>query len=548
MSNAAPLAMVLAPALTACGGGGAAESVAPTVVPAAGPTEAQASRFLAQASMGASRAEIASVRALGFAGWLDAQFSLPASGTRWDALLARGLDDASYRNTQTGFDASNWRKLLSSPDTLRQRITLALSEILVVSIGGLNVGGWRAFTGAGYLDLLESHAFGQHRALMQAVSLSPAMGVYLTYQGSARSSGSSGALPDENYARELMQLFTIGLVELNADGTTRLAAGAAVPSYGQDDVTGLARVFTGWVFDSAGLSGAAATASPEFQRRPMVQIASRYEIGTKQFLGTTIPAGTDALASLTRALDTLCGHPNVGPFLCRQLIQRLVTGNPSPAYVARIAAVFNNDGQGQRGHLRAVVRAMLLDAEAREAPPASNLVFGKLREPILRLAGWARAFNAQSASGNWAVGDTSDAASRLGQSPLRSASVFNFFRPGYIPPNTSLANAALAAPEFQITNESSVIGYLNYMQRVVSNTIGDVQADYSPLLALAESPLALVDEINQLLAAGQIGSANRARMVTALSSMPAGTDTARRNRVQAAVLLCLAAPDYLVQQ
>ena len=543
--------MVLAPALSACGGGGgggAAEPAAPVQAPAVVPTEAQASRFLAQASMGASRAEIASVRALGYAGWLDAQFTLPASDSRWDALLARGLDDASYRNTQAGFDAGNWRKLLSSPDTLRQRITLALSEMLVVSIGGLNVGGWRAFTASGYLDLLESHAFGQHRALMQAVSLSPAMGVYLTYQGSAKANASSGALPDENYARELMQLFTIGLVELNADGTPRLLGGATQPSYGQDDVTGLARVFTGWVFDSAGLSGAAATASPEFQRRPMTQLASRYETGIKQFLGTTLAAGTDASTALTRALDTLCGHANVGPFFCRQLIQRLVTSNPSPAYVARIAAVFGNDGLGQRGNLRAVVRALLLDSEARDPPASGNLTFGKLREPILRLAGWARAFNAQSASGLWAVGDTTDAATRLGQSPLRSPSVFNFFRPGYIPPGSSLANAALAAPEFQITNESSVIGYLNYLQRVVSNSIGDVQADYGPLLLLAESPQALIDELNLLLAAGQIGNANRARMVTALSSMPVGTDTARRNRVQAAVLLCLAAPDYLVQQ
>ena len=545
---ATPLAMVLAPALAACGGGGAAEPAAPTVVPAAAPTEAQASRFLAQASMGASRVEIASVRALGYAGWLDAQFSLPASGTRWDALLSRGLDDPIYRNTQAGFDASSWRKLLSSPDTLRQRITLALSEILVLAIGGLNVGGWRAFTGAAYLDLLEVHAFGQHRALVQAVSLSPAMGVYLTYQGSAKASGTSGALPDENYARELMQLFTIGLVELNADGTPRLAAGATLPTYDQDDVSGLARVFTGWVFDGAGLSGTAATASPEFQRRPMVQLASRYETGAKQFLGTTIAAGTDATSSLTRALDTLCSHANVGPFFCRQLIQRLVTSNPSPAYVARIAAVFSNDGLGQRGNLRAVVRSLLLDAEAREAPAASNLAFGKLREPILRLAGWARAFNVQSASGLWAVGDTTDAATRLGQSPLRSPSVFNFFRPGYIPPNTSLASAALVAPEFQITNESSVMGYLNFMQRLVSNAIGDVQADYSSLLLLAESPQALVDELNLLLAAGQIGGANRARMVTALGSMPSGSDAARRNRVQAAVLLCLAAPDYLVQQ
>ena len=498
--------------------------------------------------MGASREEIVRVRTLGYAGWLDAQFALPQGETRWDALVAKGFDDISHKNSQAGFDAVMWSRLLAAPDTLRQRVALALSEILVVSIAGLNAGGWKAFAAAGYMDLLEAHAFGDHRALMQQVTLSPAMGVYLTYRGSAKASGSSGALPDENYARELLQLFTIGLVELNADGTPRLASGNPVPTYGLDDVTGLARVFTGWDFDQGGLSGAAATATPDFQRRPMIQIGSRHEPGAKSFLGTTIPAGTDAVRGLKLALDAICAHPNVGPFLCRQLIQRLVTSNPSAAYVGRVAAVYSNDGSGARGNLKAVVRALLLDPEARSAGTASGPAYGKLREPILRLTGWARAVRATSVSGAWAVGDTSDAATKLGQSPLRSASVFNFYRPGYVPPATALGSAGLAAPEFQITNESSVVGYLNFMQRLVAGTVGDVQGDYSALLALADNAFALAQEINLVLAANQISAGTTATITSAVGAMPSGTEMARRNRVHATLLLMLAAPEFLVQK
>ena len=552
-NRAAPLIAIpaLVTGLVACGGGGGGDAPAPvpTPVPPAGPpTEAQAARFLAQASLGAGRAQIARVVALGYAGWLDEQFALPASGTRWDWLVAQGYADISHKNDQAGFDATAWRKLLSAPDTLRQRITLAFSEIFVTAIDGLVGGGWRQFAAAGYLDLLEANAFANHRALLQQISLSTAMGEFLTFRGSAKANASSGALPDENYARESMQLFTIGLVLLNPDGTPQLTAGNTTDTYGQDDITGLARVFTGWDFDLAGLTGTAATATPDFLRRPMLQVASRYETGAKTFLGTTIAAGTTANQSLTQALDTIFAHPNVAPFFSRQLIQRLVTSNPSPAYVARLAAVFNNDGSGTRGNLRAVVRALLLDDEARSDSGAASTTFGKLREPMLRFVAWARAYGATSPSGAWAVGNTSDPATQLGQSPLRSPSVFNFFRPGYVPPNSALGNAALQAPEFQIANESSVVGYLNFMQRAVAGSVGDITPDYTSLLALADNASALLTEINLVLAANQLSVATTTALASAVQSMPAGTDTSRRNRINAALVLVLAAPEFIVQK
>jgi uncharacterized protein (DUF1800 family) len=534
--------------LTACGGGGegvtAPVPAPPPPPPAPAPTEAEASRFLAQASLGASRAQIASVVTLGFAGWLDAQFNLPASTTRWDMLVADGYTDISNRNGQAGFDSVAWRKLLSSPDTLRQRVTLALSEIMVVAVPGLAKANWKQFSGAAYLDLLEMHAFGRHRDLLQAIARSYAMGAYLTFLDSTKANANSGALPDENFAREVMQLFTIGLVQLNLDGTPQRVNGNTVDSYGLNDITGLARVFTGWQADFAGGD----RGTPDYVRRPLVNNASAYETGAKSFLGTTIAANTPANTCLTTAMDTIAAHANVAPFFCRQLIQRLVTSNPSPAYVARMAAVFNNDGSGVRGNLRAVVRALLLDEEARSATTAAAPTWGKLREPMLRFIGWGRAFSVSSPSGKWAVGDTSDPASKLAQSPLRSPSVFNFFRPGYVPPDSELGQNALVAPEFQLENESSVLGCINYLQQAVAGYVGDLTPDYSSLLALADNANSLLDELNLVLAANQLSSATRNALASAVATMPSGTSNARLARIGAALVLVLSAPEYIVQK
>ncbi len=531
-----------------CGGGGGSDisAAGPPTQTAPNPpiAAADASRFLAQASMGATREQISRVQAIGYSAWIDEQFAAPATTSRWDWLVANGYNAATYKNSESGFDASAWLKILSAADTLRQRVTLALSEILVAAIDGFVGAGWRSFSAAAYLDLLEANAFGNYRNLLQAVSTSAPMGEFLTFRGNVKYNAVTGALPDENYAREVMQLFTIGLVQLNLDGTPKLLNGAPQETYTLDDITGLARVFTGWDYDLAGGD----TSTPDFKRRPMIQIASRHELGAKTFIGTTIPAGTDGVNSLRLALDALFAHANVAPFISRQLIQRLVCSNPSPAYVARVATVFNNDGNGVKGNLRAVIKAILLDTEARNLASASTGSFGKLREPMLRFAAWARAYGATSPSGAWAIGNTSDPATRLGQSPLRSPSVFNFFRPGYVPPNSSIANAGLVAPEFQITNESTVVGYVNYMQRAVSVGIGDVKANYSALLPLADNAPSLVDELNTVLVAGQLETTSLASIVSAIGSMPGGTDAARSNRIYAALTLVLASPEFIVQK
>lgn len=560
VSNATAGSAALAASLLLAGCGGSTDMpqtsstilAERTVVPGDGPqaiSDIDASRFLAQSSMGANRPDIALVKSLGYAGWLDRQFTMPASASRWDWLVSKGLNDPTYKNSEAGFDSCAWRKLISSPDTLRQRITLALSEIFVTAIDGLVGTGWRAFSAAGYLDLLEANAFGNYRTLLGQISTSVPMGQFLTFRGNVKYNPTTGALPDENYARELMQLFSIGLVQLNRDGTPKVFNGRTQDTYGLDDITGLARIFTGWDIDLTGST----RSTPDFVRRPMIQIPSRHETGASTFLDTTVPSGLSGADALNAALNAIFSHPNVGPFISRQLIQKLVTSNPSPAYVERVASAFNNDGSGNavRGNLKAVIKAVLLDSEARNSPlpgDASTASFGKLREPMLRLIAWARAFNASSPSDAWNIGNTSDPATRLGQSPLRSPSVFNFFRPGYVPPNSAIADAAMVAPEFQITNESSVVGYVNFMQRVVSKGIGDVTGDYSSLLPLADNAQNLLNELNVVLAAGQISNDNLTLIRSGIDAMPAGRDDARYNRIYAALTLVLAAPEFIVQK
>lgn len=538
--------------LAACGGGGSDGGVSAGGVSAEAdatvvrPSVTEAARFLTQATPGYSSADLSAVVANGYTAWLNAQFALPRGQGHCAWLDAHGYNAAANIFSTAGLDNTIWRKLISAGDPLRQRMVLALSEICVVSVLGVNAS-WRQYAVAHYLDLLEANAFGNYRQLLQDISLSPAMGYYLTFRGSAKANAKTGSQPDENYARELMQLFTIGLVQLNPDGTVKTRAdGVALETYTQADVTGLARVFTGWNVDVSGLT------SPypaDFQQRPMVSVAAQYETGSKTFLGKTIAAGTPAMDALNQALDTLFQHPNLPPFISRQLIQRLVTSNPSPAYVGRVSAVFANNGAGVRGDLQAVLRAILLDTEARSATTAALPTFGKLREPVMRFLAWARAYRANSPSDAWAVGDLSDPASRLGQSPMHSGSVFNFFRPGYVPPGTALAEQGLVGPEFQIANESSVAGYVNYMQRVVAGSgAGDLTPDYSSLLPLAADAAALLAEINRVMAGGQLSAQTLSLIQGAVATLPASTQATALKRIQAALVLVLAAPEFIVQK
>lgn len=537
--NLAALGVTLT--LAACGGGGgggSAPAPAPSPPPVAIlPTRLQAARFLSQAAMGATKANVDQVAALGYDAWLDAQFAMPRAISHWDWLVQAGYATAATQNNQSGFDPVMWRQLIASADQLRQRVGMALLDFLVVGIDGVNVP-WRQFAVAAYVDLLMDNAFGNFRTLLQAISTNVAMGYYLTFAGNRKANPATGSVPDENYARESMQLFTIGLLKLNPDAS--LQGGTAVETYTQDDITGLARVFTGWNIANAD------NTTPDRMRLPMVNNPALHETGAKTFLGTTIPAGTAGPQSLTLALDAIFAHPNVPPFISKQLIQHLVTSNPSSAFVGRISAVFANNGSGVRGDLKAVVRAILLDAEAR-GDPGTVPSYGKLREPINRLIGWARAFNATSPSGAWPIGDTSSTATRLGQSPGRSPSVFNFFRPGYTPPNSAIATAGLVAPEFQITNEPSVIAYVNYMSALLVSGAGDFRADYADMVALAGDSSALIDEVDILLGA-RLSAATKANIKAAIDAIPTSAANAALNRAYTAILLTLASPEYLVQK
>ena len=537
-----------------------------------------AARFLLQAQFNASDTDIASVQSLGYAAYLNAQISAPASQTGFDWLNARGysaVDNATryYDNSYPG-DYMMWTQLMTSPDAARKRMALALSEFFVVSLNGVDFS-WRSHGIAAYWDVLVANSFGNFRALLEAITLNTAMGYYLNTKGNSKENAATGRAPDENYGREVMQLMTVGLYELNLDGTEKRGPnGAKIETYAAADVTNVARVFTGWDIDQ---TQNVATVEPvqnrtipntAFTRLPLRLTASNHSTLASSFFGTTIPAGTDGTAALKTTLDTLFNHANVGPFFGKQLIQRLVTSSPSPAYVARVAAVFNNNGSGVRGDLAAVYKAVLQDDDARGPGGLSQSGFGKLREPMLRLVQWGRTFGIASAKGSWKIGDLSNPATQLGQSPLRPASVFNFFRPGYVPPSTALAASQTPAPEFQQVNESTVGGYLNYMQNVIRNGIFvnapdvanntsnaangfDITATYTAELALALDATALVKRVVLLLCAAQMSAANQTLIVNALNATPltaASTDSARRDRVAAAVLLVMASSEYLVQK
>jgi uncharacterized protein (DUF1800 family) len=571
-------ALVSVPLATGCGGGGGGgQPTSPVPTPSA-ITDDEAARFLLQAQFSASDADIAAVRNKGYGPWLSEQFNTSSGISGFDWLNKQGyanINNATryYDNSYPG-DYMIWNQLMTSSDAVRKRLALALSEFFVVSLTGLDFA-WRSHAIAAWWDTLVANAFGNYRQLLEDVTLNPAMGYYLNTKGNQKENAATGRAPDENYGREVMQLFSLGLYQLNADGTEQLDAnGNKMESYSQSDVTNIARVFTGWDLDQ---SQNVPTLEPVQQRNipntsatrlPMVLTPARHSMLAATFLGTTVPANTDGRQALKLALDTLFNHPNVGPFFGKQMIQRLVTSNPSPAYVARVASAFNNNGTGVRGDLKAVFSAVLLDAEARSNTNAGHSGFGKLREPMLRLVQWGRTFGIASARGSWKIGDLSNPANQLGQSPLRSPSVFNFFRPGYVPPSTALSSSKTPAPEFQLVNESSVGGYLNYLQNVVrqgifvnapdlpqntSNTSNgyDITAAYAAELALATNATALVSRLNLLLCAGQLTSASQSLIISALEATPLTTnssDNARRDRVAAAVLLVMASSDYLIQK
>lgn len=541
--------------------------------------DATAARALLQTQFSASIAEIDEVRKLGFGAWLEQQLasSRSISGVAW--LDANGYDDTSGQKQfiTTDFPSNHmiWNQMWTAPDAVRMRAALALSEFFVISSSGFNAL-WKCYSVAAFWDVLVGNAFGNFRALLEQVSLSSAMGSFLSVIGS-RKEDDSGRQPDENYAREVMQLFTIGLYELNIDGTEKVDAnGQRIETISNDDVTNLARVFTGFTF---ALSPGPARVSDDVVHKlvpdtiyvtaPMRLNPSEHSTLACTFLGKTIAAGTDGKTALSAALDTLFRHPNVGPFFARQMIQRLITSNPSPAFVKRVATVFNANDRGVRGDLKAVFRAIWMDPEARSPGSTDAARMGKLREPMIRLAQWGRSFAAVATRNQWK--SFSNAFEYGQQLPLNGPSVFNFFRPGYVPPNTALASSAWVAPEFQIVDESSVAEYLNYIQTVIRSGFNVMQTDKvfavdgsfvgSPQVRLQAEYVeerrrlgitpALVQYLNLVLCAGSLPDAVQRIIISALDAMPSAglpDSEAATDRVAAAVFMVMATPEYLVQR
>ena len=552
-SRLLPSAMLAsATALTACGGGGGTGATTNASLSSLSPAElnaklTDASRFLRQATWGGTLAEIRDLAANSSQNWINGQAATPTSlsMTRW--LIGKGFNDAAVStnvNGDGGWTQAMWGKLFGATDPLRQRAAFALSELFVVSHLGLPIT-WRNFALANYWDVLEKNALGNYRDLLEGVTLSSAMGTYLNMKGNQKYNATTGRAPDENYAGEVTQLFTIGLYELSSDGTQKLdSAGNPIETYDNNDVQGLARVFTGWD-NATGTDPQGELAAVAYRHGlPMSFNASLHSPEEKKFLNTVIPAGTDGIKSLKTGLDALFNHNNTAPFVVKQLIQRLVTSNPSPAYVGRVVKVFENNGKNVRGDLKAVWSAILLDTEARQTNPAPS--FGKLTEPVVRLLHWGHTFNATSSDGAWTLGYT-DTDTTLGQMPLRAASVFNFFRPGYVPPQTQLAAQNLLAPEFQILTEPTVVSYINYMAGTVNNA-RNVKADYTYEKTLATDPASLVAHLNLCLAAGNVSDANLSLIASSLGSISATTDAGVLNRIYAAILMIMSSPDYLIQR
>lgn len=582
---------------------------APPALPAgllASPAPTEAARFLMQATYGPTEATIAALRTRGIPGWIDDQLALPATSAlaalRADLTAFPNPVDPATRDAQTfaereNWNAAWWKIAATAPDQLRQRVAFALSEIFVV--GHTDALSPNLEASAAYYDLLVQGAFGNYRALLEAVTLSPAMGVWLNHQGNRAADPVRGTAPDENYAREVQQLFSLGLVQLQPDGTLRLdASGQPIPTYSPAMIADTARVFTGWSFahapaettDAAVFSFATPPSSARGRPladdsgwlRPMRYFDAFHDHGAKQLVSlqqvapaaatpTVLAAGSTGPQDLADALDTFFRHPNTGPFFCRQLIQRLVTSNPSPAYVYRVAQVFADDGTGARGNLGAVVRAILSDYEARSPDVTSHPGYGKIKEPLIRLAAFFRALRVTAPNGRYLdswFGDPRNGGRYspqsaiglplvpLGEEPMQAPTVFNFFSPDYSPPGP-MAAAGLVAPELQITDAIYAITVPNVLTQLLYRDVAALPAppagpspflvpDYSALLPLARDPAALVAALDLLFCAGQMSDATRAQIIVTLSALPPFISDALR--VKAAVQFTLISPDGALQK
>ena len=565
--------------LAACGGGGGDTTAPPPPPPPPPPaqisksfkTESSTSQFLARATFGPTKTQIDSLTGTEVSDWIKAEFNKQPTLFRTritDQVLALPQDDLLFADA-LGYLFLN--ESIAGNDQLRKRMVLALSEIIVVSSNS-NLDNYPESM-AYYVDILSENAFGNYRDLLEEITYSPAMAVYLTYLANEKGDMDTGRVPDENYARELLQLFSIGLEEMELDGTLKTdGQGQNIPTYDNTDITGLAKVFTGLsvegsnfynIFRSCGSN----RHCPQFHQ-PLEVFGAFHSDLEKTFLGLTIPANTSGTESITMALDEIFNHPNVAPFVSRQLIQRFVTSHPKPEYIRRVATVFESGrftlpdgssvGTGQRGDLKATLAAVLLDDNATRLPSQTPSDFGKVREPMLRFVNWARAFGVTTpdAEDEYLLYDMSGF---LGQHPFRANSVFNFFQPEHVAPGTETGAAGLTAPELQIVNESSVMGYINFMNAFIygfadnksDDPDGGVSPDYSRQLSLADDVPALIADLDLLLTGNQLSNVTKDRITELMAEIPieAGSeDEARASRVLIAVSMVMTSPGYLVQR
>lgn len=563
--------------LSGAAAAGFGTGAAPTVA------QADAARFLQQATFGPTASEIDRVVSMGYDAWITDQFNRAASShlsthqaihNELSPHLGGNADDIacefSYPCQLTRHDTW-WQIGVRGDDQLRQRVAFALSQFFVISEVSDNVG-YSQQAISDYYDTLAVNGLGNYRTLLEEVTLHPLMGRYLGMLQNEKADPRTNTEPDENFAREVMQLFSIGLVELNIDGTTKLDGnGNPIPTYDNTRITNLARTLTGWNFSNAArwwdweddvkLPGLISNMRPW---------ETYHDTGAKTLLGgTPVPAGGTAAADLRIALDNLANHPNVGPFLARHLIQRLVTSNPSPAYIRRVAERFNNNGSGVRGDMRAVVRAVLMDPEARDAAQAQQYGYGKVKEPMLRFAAVLRAFNAEGQAVATAGGATTRGLLRnrgvgvdMAQSVMGSPSVFNFYRPNYMPTG-DLRQRGLFAPEMQILNEAVAISTINHFHGrfwqtdSADTTIPTTTSDprfywtrYRFNLAaeknLAVAPEKLVDRMNLLLMGGRMPADMRSILVASTYATP--MNDGGGDRVEDLIFLIASSSQFAAQR
>jgi len=493
-----------------------------------------AARLLDQATFGPSLATIRQVQSTGVDAWITQQFNTPDTPL---ANIPTPLPAVCLAaNTPTNCEESEWwQTVLTGPDQLRQRVAFALSEIFVISSNSDN-----ATTITYYHNTLAQDAFTNFSTIMHDVSVSPGMGAYLNMLNSAKAP--TGQIANENYARELMQLFTIGLNVLNDDGTLQLDThGNPIPAYTQDQVQAFAKAYTGWTYATA--SGGVPSKFPNTTANylaPMVAVESAHDTSSKTLLnGTVLASGQTAEEDLQGALTNIFNHPNVGPFVCKQLIQHLVTSTPSPAYVARIAGVFANNGNGVRGDMQAVIRAILEDQEARAGDTDPTYEGGHLREPMLWMTNFLRAVGFTNTDANSSYFSLSNYSNNLNQRPYRSGSVFNFFPPSYVIPGTKLN-----APEFDLENTASAILRLSLADSQVNNKITSFSIDLSATSSLgqlaAASPGQMVDMLGTIFMHGQMPTDMRTEILSAIN----GLGTAQQVRM--ATFLVITSSQYKV--